>query len=205
MDDEPRWVIGLRFDRAPLLAVAAICVATFALAGCAGVPQSPQGAVDARAREANPVHDATNLPQREAAVLRRQIDELLARETDRRLALTLGDLLFAFDSARLKTGTARTLDRLVGFLNQYPDRTVAIEGHTDDVGSVDYNDRLSQRRAGSVKSYLVQQGIAPERLTASGMGQDRPLTSNGSDSGRQQNRRVELIIENASIASAAGG
>jgi len=131
-----------------------------------------------------------------AAELQRQIDALKAEATDRGLVLTLGDLLFAFDSAELKSGGTSTLDRLVTFLNEYPERRVAVEGHTDNVGSADYNQRLSQRRAESVSRYLQNKGIARSRLDANGMGQDVPLVSNDSESGRQQNRRVELIIDN---------
>ena len=136
----------------------------------------------------------------DAAELQRQIDTLKAEATERGLVLTLGDLLFAFDSAELKSGGAITLDRLVTFLNRYPDRRVVIEGHTDNVGSADYNKGLSQRRADSVSRYLQAKGIAMARLDATGLGMDAPLVSNDSDSGRQQNRRVELIIDNPPLA-----
>ncbi len=136
-----------------------------------------------------------------AAELQRQIDTLKAEATERGLVLTLGDLLFAFDSSELKSGGTITLDRLVTFLNQYPERRVAIEGHTDNVGSNDYNQQLSQRRAESVSRYLQNKGIAIARLDAKGMGKDAPLVSNDSESGRQQNRRVELIIDNPPIAA----
>jgi len=174
-----------------------------------------QSRLDARTLEADRARDdaddarseaaeAAELAALEAAELRRQIEMLKAEETERGLVLTLGDLLFAFDSAELKSGATSTLDRLVAFLNQYPTRKVAIEGHTDSVGNPDYNYRLSQRRAESVKSYLVQAGISFDRLSASGKGQDQPLASNDSESGRQQNRRVELIIDKPQVASAAG-
>jgi len=89
----------------------------------------------------------------------------------------------------------------VAFLDKYPDRTVAIQGYTDSVGSEDYNQALSQRRADSVRSYLVRQGISSGRLTASGMGKADPVASNESASGRQQNRRVAVIINNPPTAS----
>jgi len=146
--------------------------------------------------------DAATQAAREAEELQRQIDALKAEATERGLVLTLGDVLFAFDSADFRAGAAGTLDRLVGFLNQYPDRNVQIEGHTDNIGSADYNYRLSQRRAESVRSYLVNQGIGPARISASGLGQDRPVVANDSESGRQQNRRVELIIDNPPVVSA---
>ena len=158
--------------------------------------QRGQSRLDARTREADKARS-------EADELRRQIAALNAKETERGLVLTLGDLLCAFDSADLKAGATSTLDQLVAFLNEYPDRRVAIEGHTDNVGNADYNYRLSQRRAESVRSYLTQRGVNFNRLTASGKGQDQPLASNDSESGRQQNRRVELIIDNPPATASA--
>lgn len=133
---------------------------------------------------------------REKAEYQRQIDALQAETTERGLVLTLGDVLFATDSAELQSGANRNLDRLVDFLNEYPERRVVIEGHTDNVGSSAYNKGLSQRRAESVSSYLTQQGIAARSLTASGIGMERPIVGNDTASGRQQNRRVEIIIDN---------
>lgn len=132
----------------------------------------------------------------DAAELQRQIDVLEAEATDRGLVLTLGDLLFAFDSADLRSGVSGHLDRLVTFLQQYPNRNAVIEGHTDNVGNAQYNQGLSQRRAEVVRQYLMARGIASERLSAAGIGQARPLADNRSESGRQRNRRVEIIIDN---------
>lgn len=136
----------------------------------------------------------------EAAELQRQIDALKAEATERGLVLTLGDLLFEFDSSELKAGNTNNLGRLVTFLREYPERNAAIEGHTDNVGSEEYNRELSRRRAESVRSYLVMQGVEARRLTATGLGQSRPLASNDSEGGRQQNRRVEIIIDNPPVA-----
>jgi outer membrane protein OmpA-like peptidoglycan-associated protein len=135
-----------------------------------------------------------------AAELQRQVEALQAKATDRGLVLTLGDVLFATGRADLKTGDTGNLNKLVAFLNKYPDRTVAIEGHTDSVGSEDYNQGLSERRANSVKSYLAGQGIGSVRLSALGKGQSDPVAGNDSATGRQQNRRVEVIISNPSAA-----
>lgn len=131
------------------------------------------------------------------ADLRAQIAELNARPTDRGLVVTLGDVLFDTGKAELKTGSSSHLDKLALFLNAYPERTAQIEGHTDDVGSDAANMRLSQRRAETVKAFLVAQGIAGSRLEASGKGEGAPLASNAMPDGRQQNRRVEVIIANA--------
>ena len=136
-----------------------------------------------------------------AALLQRQMDELQAKQTDRGMVLTLGDVLFATGKADLKPGTANHLNKLAAFLNNYPDRNVTIEGYTDSVGGEDYNLGLSQRRADSVKNFLLAQGIGATRLITSGKGQSSPVADNSSASGRQQNRRVEVIISNPQTAS----
>ena len=137
----------------------------------------------------------------ESEDLQRQIEELNARETDRGLVVTLGDLLFETGKSDLKGGAAGNLSKLALFLNEYPDRSVLIEGHTDNVGTDETNFNLSQRRANSVQSYLVGQGIAAARLSTSGLGEGSPVAGNDTATGRQQNRRVEVIISNATTAS----
>ena len=138
--------------------------------------------------------------EQQAAELQRQIDALHAKPTDRGLVLTLGDVLFTTGKADLKSGATGNLNKLATFLDKYPDRNVAIQGYTDSVGSEDYNQALSERRAESVKSYLTGQGIGATRLTASGKGRSDPVADNDSASGRQQNRRVEVVISNPPAA-----
>jgi len=162
--------------------------------------QARSAADAARAAQAETEAEAA----RRAAELERQIATLEAEVTDRGLVLTLGDVLFATGSDRLEGGASNRLNRLVDFLNQYPDRRVLIEGHTDNVGNADYNQGLSQRRADSVRAYLTQQGIASQRVSTSGMGLNRPIASNDSTAGRQQNRRVEIVIENPPLANISG-
>jgi outer membrane protein OmpA-like peptidoglycan-associated protein len=138
--------------------------------------------------------------QQQADELQRQIAELQAKVTDRGIVLTLGDVLFATNRAELNSGANGNLNKLVAFLNKYPDRTVNIEGYTDSTGSADYNMGLSQRRADTVRSFLVDQGIGSGRLVASGKGMSSPVAGNDSATGRQQNRRVEVIINNPTAA-----
>jgi outer membrane protein OmpA-like peptidoglycan-associated protein len=157
-------------------------------------------AADQARSEADAAHAAAASSGQQATELQRQIEALQAKATDRGLVLTLGDVLFTSGRADLKTGATGNLNKLVAFLNKYPDRTVAIEGYTDSVGSEDYNQGLSERRADSVKSYLAGQGIGSTRLSASGKGKSDPVAGNDSASGRQQNRRVEVIISNPSAA-----
>ena len=139
--------------------------------------------------------------KRDALELQNQIDALQAKVTDRGLVVTLGDVLFASGTSALNSGGDSHLGKLAVFLSKYPDRTVQIEGHTDSIGSDEYNQGLSQRRADAVKSYLVAQSIAATRLTAFGKGENSPVGDNGSATGRQQNRRVEVIIENNLVSS----
>lgn len=140
--------------------------------------------------------ETTARAARETAAMQRQIEELEAEATDRGLVLTLGDVLFATGSAQLEGGADRNLAKLETFLNRHPERKVLIEGHTDSVGSAAHNRELSRQRAESVRSHLVRAGIDPQRLSVAGMGMDRPVASNDTAMGRQQNRRVEIIIEN---------
>jgi outer membrane protein OmpA-like peptidoglycan-associated protein len=137
---------------------------------------------------------AADASQQQASELQRQLEILQAKPTDRGLVLTLGDTLFATGKADLKSGASANLDRLSDFLAEYPDRTASIEGFTDSMGSEDSNQMLSERRADAVKRYLVGRGVQPARLTSSGRGENAPVADNESAAGRQQNRRVEVVI-----------
>jgi outer membrane protein OmpA-like peptidoglycan-associated protein len=150
----------------------------------------------ARGQAASAERDA-NAARIETENLESQIAALNARDTDRGLVVTLGDVLFATGKSTIVGANDDNLAKLAGFLNRYPDRTVTIEGHTDNVGSGGANIRLSKDRADSVKSYLVNQGVASSRLTTSGKGEGSPVSDNDTNTGRQQNRRVEVIIANS--------
>jgi outer membrane protein OmpA-like peptidoglycan-associated protein len=171
--------------------------------------------LDSRTREADSAKAEANVARNDAdlarsdadaanaanAELQRQIDAMQAKVTDRGLVLTLGDVLFASGTAELLPGAAGNLDQLVSFLGNYPTRTVLIEGHTDNVGSSSSNQLLSERGADSVRSHLVRRGIDAGRLNTSGAGESTPVSSNDSAAGRQQNRRVEVIISNPALAA----
>ena len=131
--------------------------------------------------------------------MRLQLAELEAKQTERGLVVTLGDVLFEVDRADLKPGATRSLGELIEVLRENVTATVAIEGHTDSTGARDYNVSLSQRRAEAVRTYLVSQGIDASRITAQGLGPDFPVASNGDAAGRQQNRRVELVIQDRPV------
>ena len=141
--------------------------------------------------------------RQQASDLQRELEILQAKPTDRGLVLTLGDTLFATGNSELKAGATANLDRLSNFLTEYPNRNASIEGFTDNVGSEDSNQALSERRADSVKRYLVARGVQSGRLSSSGRGENAPIADNESMAGRQQNRRVEVTISQA--AGAGGG
>jgi outer membrane protein OmpA-like peptidoglycan-associated protein len=126
--------------------------------------------------------------------LSQQINELKAQETERGLVVTLGDLLFDTGEAQLNEGGVHAADQLAEFLLEYPKRNVLIEGFTDSVGAEAYNQNLSERRARAVQEQLVADGIDPDRIRTIGYGEQFPVASNETSSGRQQNRRVEVII-----------
>ena len=106
----------------------------------------------------------------------------------------LNNVFFDFDQATLGSESAEELNRLVDFMRTNPKIHIEIAGHTDDKGSADYNLKLSQQRAESVMAYLVQQGIAKDRLKAKGYGSKKPLVKNDSDEHNAINRRVEFVI-----------
>ncbi len=140
--------------------------------------------------------------QKRAEEMAGRINELEANQTERGLVLTLSDVLFDFNSADLKAGSRRVVDELTSFLNEYPNRRIQIEGHTDSIGSEEYNKQLSLRRANAVKEALVSNGISTSKINTVALGEEYPVASNINEAGRQQNRRVEIIVsdENGEIS-----
>ena len=129
-----------------------------------------------------------------ADLLAQRVNELEARPSDRGLVLTLGDVLFEFGKASMRPEGMKSIEDLASFLKQYPERNILIEGFTDNIGSEAFNMELSKNRANSVKSDLLNRGIADNRIRIRGYGIQYPVASNATDSGRRQNRRVEVII-----------
>ena len=136
--------------------------------------------------------------QANAAQLQARLAELDAKQTDRGMVVTIGDLLFDNNSAVLKSGAEQSVRRLGAFLKTYPQRNALIEGYTDSIGSADSNQVLSERRAASVKSALMVEGIVSERLETHGYGESYPVGNNHSVDGRLSNRRVEVILSDDS-------
>jgi outer membrane protein OmpA-like peptidoglycan-associated protein len=129
-----------------------------------------------------------------AQQLESELTNLQAKQTERGLVLTLGDVLFDTAQATLKPGAASTMDRLAQFMRDYGERQVKIEGHTDSRGDETYNIGLSERRAMAVRDALLQRGIEPQRIRTVGLGEGYPVASNDTQAGMQQNRRVEIVI-----------
>ncbi len=135
--------------------------------------------------------------------LRQQLNVILeTRETARGLIINLSDVLFDVDKATLKPGAREKLARISGILQSHPDLKIEIEGHADSTGSEEHNQRLSESRAQSVRTYFNSQGISKPIVAAVGFGESRPVATNGTAAGRQQNRRVEIIVSGQSIGRA---
>ncbi len=137
----------------------------------------------------------------EADMLMKELSDLKARQTERGIVLTIGEVLFAFAKSDLSTKAYRSVEKLAEFLKKYPNRNVLIEGHTDSIGTEEYNLDLSQRRAESVKEKLVEDGVGPDRITTVGYGEKYPEFANDTEENRAQNRRVEVIILNEGVSA----
>jgi outer membrane protein OmpA-like peptidoglycan-associated protein len=125
-----------------------------------------------------------------------RLEDLQASQTARGLVLTLNDGSFDTGRAKLSPGAQRSLEQVVSFLEQNPERSVQIEGFTDSDGTNDYNLELSQSRADAVAMVILRRGVDAGRVRAMGYGEMFPVASNTSDGSRQLNRRVEVIVSN---------
>jgi outer membrane protein OmpA-like peptidoglycan-associated protein len=122
-------------------------------------------------------------------------DDIMIQNTGSELIVTMPDgILFDVDSAAIRASLQSDIRALASNLQQYPDTTVDVVGHTDNTGSAGYNQDLSARRAQAVAGVLLEQGVSPARVRAFGRGESEPVASNLTPEGRQQNRRVEIII-----------
>jgi outer membrane protein OmpA-like peptidoglycan-associated protein len=136
------------------------------------------------------------------ARLLQQLNQVLAtRDSARGLIANMSDVLFRSGSYELLPGARERLAKVSGIVLAYPSLHLAVEGHTDSVGGDEYNQNLSERRAESVRDYFVQQGIPAGTIVARGFGKTEPIASNDTPEGRQQNRRVELILSGEAIGT----
>src|ERR1700728_2659633 len=169
----------------------------------AGQTERDRIQLSARTAEVDTAKLARDQANRKASALQSEVDALNAKPTDRGLVLTLGDVLFDTGKAGLNPGASRNLDQLVQFLTEHEDRRVEIDGYTDSVGADSFNLDLSQRRADTVKAVLVSRGIDSSRIVSRGYGKDFQVASNSEASGRQLNRRVEIVIGGENGAAVA--
>ena len=134
-----------------------------------------------------------------------QLNAILeTKDTARGLIVNMSDVLFDFGKATLKPGTREKLAKLSGILLAYPSLRLQLEGHTDSIGSDEFNQTLSEKRAFAVRDYLVGANISGNSLTAVGFGKANPVASNDTDAGRQQNRRVEMVVSGEIIGTPIG-
>jgi outer membrane protein OmpA-like peptidoglycan-associated protein len=138
------------------------------------------------------------------ARLLQQLNTVLAtRDTAKGLIANMSDVLFKTGSFELLSGARERLAKVSGIVLAYPSLHLDIEGYTDSIGTDEYNQKLSEKRAEAVRDYLVQQGISSDSVTSAGMGKSDPVASNDTAEGRQQNRRVELVLSGDAIGNVA--
>lgn len=151
----------------------------------------------AQSQEAALARKEADLAFAAAESLRLQLQTMTATSEARGQVMTLSGEAFASGQSQLKPEARDNLQRVVEFVNRFPDKAVLIEGHTDSQGSANLNQVLSQKRAEAVRDALLQDGVAASRLTAVGLGKDRPVADNASAEGRARNRRVEIVVLDA--------
>jgi len=142
--------------------------------------------------------------QQQAAQMREQLKNQLnqvlqTRETARGLIVNMSDVLFDFNKYTLKPEAREKLAKVSGILLAYPNLKLQVEGYTDNIGSDEYNQKLSEERAGSVRDYLVSQNVAADNISAQGFGKTHPIADNSTSSGRAENRRVQMVVSGNAI------
>jgi outer membrane protein OmpA-like peptidoglycan-associated protein len=176
----------------------------------AAAAQAQAAAADAEAR-AQRARDAQQAAEQSAQQASQQADQIRERlkqqlnqvlqttETARGLIVNMSDVLFDFNKYTLKTEAREKLAKVSGILLAYPNLKLQVEGYTDNIGTEEYNQKLSEERAGSVRDYLVSQSVVDANVTAAGYGKSNPIADNSTNSGRAQNRRVELVVSGDAI------
>jgi len=149
---------------------------------------------DSRASEAEYARLEAELASKQVSSLTRQLENLQLRETESGVVVTLGDVVFSSGQATLVEGGRSSLEEVVDLLQTEPDKKIRVEGHTDSLGDADENLLLSEQRAKAVLDALVSMGVASDRISSLGMGEDFPISSNEDEEGRARNRRVDVIL-----------
>jgi len=167
-----------------------------------------QADADQARQAAQQAQDNEHQADRDKAAMRAQLSEQLntileTRDTARGLIISMSDVLFDTGQYSLKPGAREKLAKVAGILVAYPGLNIAVGGYTDNVGGDEMNQKLSENRAGAVRNYLVQEGVTANSVTSQGFGNSLPVASNDNSAGRQQNRRVELVVSGEAIGSPA--
>jgi len=164
-----------------------------------------QAAIEESDRAKQQAQQAEQEKEQTRARLMQQLNQVLeTRQSARGLIVSMPDVLFDFNKYSLKTEARERLAKVSGILMAYPGLNVKVEGHTDNVGSQDYNRRLSDERAETVRAFMVSQGVLPDIITAQGFGMNQPVVPNDTAAGRAKNRRVELVVNGSAIGDQAG-
>jgi outer membrane protein OmpA-like peptidoglycan-associated protein len=142
--------------------------------------RSPEGTRDTR--------------ERDLAQLRRELTAVQSRTSDRGVVLTIPDVLFEVDKADLKASAQRDLVSITAFLKAYPDQKMLIESHPSSGNVTSHDQELSLRRVTVVETFFLRKGVDPARLEVRGVGENQPIASTATESGRQQNRRVDIVM-----------
>ena len=159
-----------------------------------------QQAREAQQAAERSAQQATQQTEQMRERLKNQLNQVLqTRETARGLIVNMSDVLFDFNKYTLKPEAREKLAKVSGILLAYPNLKLQVEGYTDNIGSEEYNQKLSQERADGVREYLVSQGVPDANITAEGYGKSNPIADNSTSSGRAQNRRVQLVVSGSSI------
>jgi len=125
------------------------------------------------------------------------------QQTQRGLVISLSDILFDVGKSTLKPGAQASINRIAVVLTQYPQHQILVEGHTDATGGDAFNHQLSHDRANTVRTALIAGGVDASKISAEGFGETRPVATNDTPPGRQQNRRVEIVIVGAGTVTDA--
>lgn len=153
-----------------------------------------QAEADAERQRAQEQQRQLQAERERATKMEQDLAALQAKSTDRGVVVTLQDVLFDTGKAELKSGGKRSLERVAQVLDKYPERRIMVEGFTDSQGNEDFNLQLSARRAESVKRQLESLGVGDQRVETRAYGESYPVADNSTASGRQQNRRVEIVF-----------
>ena len=199
----------LKAERDAAQQAAARAQADAAAAASAAQAQQADAAAAAAAARAKAAQDQAAQAEQEKQQLRAallaQFNRILpTTDTPRGLKVNMADVLFAFGKYDLQPPAREALAKFSGIVLAHPGLHLAVEGYTDSVGSDAFNQTLSEQRANAVRDYLVQQGLDPSQITSTGYGKTNPVASNDTAQGRQQNRRVEIIISGEVIGQQIG-